>query len=130
MYRATTNGIQVTVEPMYLPDQSEPQQDRYVWAYTIEIRNLGSVPVQLRTRHWIITDALGRVEEVEGAGVIGQQPLILPGEAFEYTSGCPLATPSGIMEGSYSMELPDGSRMEVEIPAFSLDSPSVRRVLN
>lgn len=130
MYRATTLGIQVTVEPMYLEEQSEPLNGRFVWAYTVEIRNLGQTPVQLRRRHWIITDALGRVEEVEGAGVIGQQPVIQPGEAFEYTSGCPLPTPSGIMEGSYRMELPDGRFIAVEIPAFSLDAPSMRRILN
>ena len=130
MYRATTLGIQVTVEPMYLEEQSEPLNGRFVWAYTVEIRNLGQIAVQLRRRHWIITDALGRVEEVEGAGVIGQQPVIQPGEAFEYTSGCPLPTPSGIMEGSYRMELPDGHFIAVEIPAFSLDAPSMRRILN
>lgn len=130
MYRATTLGIQVTVEPMYLEEQSEPLNGRFVWAYTVEIRNLSQIPVQLRRRHWIITDALGRVEEVEGAGVIGQQPVIQPGEAFEYTSGCPLPTPSGIMEGSYRMELPDGRFVSVEIPAFSLDAPSMRRILN
>ncbi|MFN4009472.1 Co2+/Mg2+ efflux protein ApaG [Pannonibacter sp.] len=130
MYRATTQGIQITVEPMYLEEQSEPKNGRFVWAYTIEIRNLSATPVQLRRRHWIITDAMGRVEEVEGAGVIGEQPVILPGEAFEYTSGCPLPTPSGIMEGSYSMELPDGRMFSAEIPAFSLDTPSMRRILN
>jgi ApaG protein len=123
MYEATTNTIRVTVEPVYLDDQSEPSEDHYVWAYHIRIENLGAETVRLRNRHWRITDAHGRVHEVRGAGVVGEQPVLKPGEAFEYTSGTPLGTPSGIMVGDYAMETETGERFTVAIPAFSLDSP-------
>lgn len=130
MYKAITRDIQVTVLPTYLAEQSDPSQNRYVWSYTIEIANLGDRTVQLMSRHWIITDADGRREEVRGPGVVGEQPILRPGEAFRYTSGCPLTTPSGIMVGSYRMVDEDGRAFDVEIPAFSLDSPFNRKVLN
>lgn len=130
MYRAITQGIEVSVEPYYLDDKSKPEESEYIWAYMVEIHNAGDVPVQLKTRYWKITDALGRVEEVRGPGVVGEQPVIEPGETYEYSSGCPLQTTSGIMEGSYSMERPDGSTFDVAIPAFSLDLPDAVRSLN
>jgi ApaG protein len=123
MYSETTNSIQVTVKPVYLEDQSAPREHRYVWAYHVRIENKGHVQVQLRRRVWRITDSLGRTQEVRGDGVVGEQPMLQPGESFEYTSGTPLSTPSGIMVGSYVMELEGGREMEVAIPAFSLDSP-------
>lgn len=130
MYTAVTQDIQVTVLPEFMPDRSEPDKSRYFWAYTVEIANLGHRVVQLIARHWIITDAEGRVEEVRGLGVVGEQPVLQPGESFRYTSGCPLATPSGIMAGSFQMSDESKTDFEVEIPAFSLDSPTDRRVLN
>ena len=107
--------------PFYLDDQSEPDEGHYVWAYHVEIVNNGNEQVQLRTRYWRITDALGRVQEVRGPGVVGEQPVLDPGDAFEYTSGTPLPTASGIMAGIYQMELATGEQFDVEIPAFSLD---------
>ena len=130
MYTATTRLIHVTVEPTYLDDQSVPIDDHYVWAYRVTIRNDGIDTVQLLNRHWRITDSLGRLQEVRGAGVVGEQPVLKPGEAFEYTSGTPLPTPSGIMVGSYEMTNATGERFEVEIPAFSLDSPHQARRVN
>lgn len=123
MYRATTRNIQVTVEPDFLDEQSEPAEHHYVWAYTIEIENQSPITVQLRHRHWIITDAHGREQEVRGAGVVGEQPILEPGESFQYTSGAPLKTPSGFMRGHYQMQTEAGEVFDVEIPAFSLDSP-------
>lgn len=123
MYSQTTRGIVVTVRPDYLDDQSSPSENHYVWAYHVRIENQGADTVQLKSRHWKITDALGRRQEVQGAGVVGEQPVLGPGESFEYTSGTPLSTPSGIMVGTYQMQGPDGSVFDVSIPAFSLDSP-------
>ena len=123
MYSETTRDIRVTVKPVFLEDQSSPTDNRYVWAYFVKIENKGAEPVQLRTRYWQITDGIGRVQEVRGAGVVGEQPVIAPGEAYEYNSGTPLATPSGIMRGSYQMETGAGERFDVRVPAFSLDSP-------
>ena len=130
MYTAVTRDIQITVMPQYLADRSEPDEGRHLWAYTIEIANLGRGTVQLVARHWVITDAAGKVETVSGVGVVGEQPVLNPGGTFRYTSGCPLSTPSGVMEGHYRMVDEDGNAFEVEIPAFSLDSPQVKRVLN
>lgn len=130
MYTAVTRDIQVTVLPEFMPDRSEPKSGRFFWAYTIEIANLGRLRVQLVARYWRITDGTGRVEEVQGLGVVGEQPVLNPGEIFRYTSGCPLATPSGIMTGHYRMVDDTGDTVEVEIPAFSLDSPYGKRVLN
>jgi ApaG protein len=127
MYEAVTSGIRVRVKPEYLEDQSSPEDDQYFWAYTIEIANEGKETVQLKSRHWVITDANGRVEEVRGPGVVGKQPTLESGESFTYTSGCPLTTPSGIMAGSYQMEIDGGDLIEVQIPAFFLDSPFVVR---
>lgn len=123
MYSETTRGIRVTVRPDYLEDQSSPAENHYVWAYHVRIENNGATTVQLKSRHWKITDALGRLQEVQGAGVVGEQPVLSPGESFEYTSGTPLSTPSGIMVGTYQMQGPDGQTFDVGIPAFSLDSP-------
>lgn len=130
MYEAVTRGIRVRVQPQYLEEESAPVDGRYVWAYTIDIINEGTETVQLRSRHWRITDAAGHTEEVRGPGVVGETPVLGPGESFRYTSGCPLTTPSGIMVGSYQMTTEDGGRIEVAIPAFSLDSPHARRSLN
>ena len=123
MYKQTTREIEVRVIPLYLEDQSEPDEDHYVWAYQVAIENTGGETVRLRGRYWHITDANGRVQEVRGAGVVGEQPVLGPNETFEYTSGTPLATPSGIMVGSYRMETEQGEAFDVAIPAFSLDSP-------
>ena len=123
MYDETTKSIRVTVEPVYLADQSSPSDNHYVWAYQVRIENKGDDTVQLLHRYWRITDAQGRVQEVRGAGVVGEQPTLKPGESFEYASGTPLPTPSGIMVGSYEMETAQGSRFDVAVPAFSLDSP-------
>lgn len=123
MYTKTTRAIRVTVVPAYLEEQSSPAESHFVWAYQVRIENLGEETVQLRTRYWNITDGMGRTQEVRGPGVVGEQPVLRPGDSFEYTSGTPLSTPSGIMVGSYQMETADGERFDVEIPAFSLDSP-------
>lgn len=130
MYKATTRQIQVTVEPFFLEEKSSPEDQRYVWAYHVQIENQGPEAVTLKSRYWRITDSMGQVQEVRGEGVVGEQPVIHPGEAYEYTSGAPLSTPSGIMSGSYQMTTPDGVYFEVEIPAFSLDSPHDRRSLH
>ena len=119
----------VVVQPQYLQEQSSPAQGLFSFAYTITISNTGDVPAQLISRHWIITNELGEIEEVKGLGVVGQQPLLRPGESFEYTSGCRLRTASGTMEGSYFCVAEDGERFEVEIPAFVLDD-GTRRVLH
>lgn len=130
MYCAVTKKIEVVVEPQYLEEHSDPDEGRWVWAYTVEVRNGSGEEVRLRSRHWRITDAHGQVEEVRGPGVVGEQPTIAPGRAFRYTSGCPLGTSSGIMAGAYQMERPNGERFEVAIPAFSLDVPGAIRALN
>lgn len=125
MYHATTHDIRVTVEPEFLEERSSPEEHHYVWAYSIRIENLGEQTVQLRNRHWRITSSAGHTEEVRGAGVVGRQPILRPGDVFEYSSGAPLSTPSGIMVGSYEMTTDDGQIFEVAVPAFSLDSPHV-----
>jgi ApaG protein len=121
--------LRVEVRPEYLPDQSAPEEGVYSFAYTITIINAGEVPAQLISRHWHITDAQGQVEEVKGLGVVGHQPLLRPGESFQYTSGCRLRTPSGTMHGSYFAVAEDGERFETEIPMFVLDD-GTRRVLH
>jgi len=123
MYEKTTKEISITVRPFYLDEQSSPDEEHYVWAYRVRIENCGDQTVRLINRHWRITDKLGRMQEHKGPGVVGEQPILKPGETYEYTSGTPLPTPSGIMIGSYEMESEAGKRFEVEIPAFSLDSP-------
>lgn len=130
MYRATTKGVQVTVTPRFSAERSDPDRNQFFWAYTIEIVNLGAETVQLKTRHWLITDALGRVQEVKGAGVVGEQPILEPGAHFEYTSGVPLPTATGIMEGSYQFETQSGASFDAEVPAFSLDLPGAVHTLN
>ena len=130
-YEETTRSLSVRVRPSYLPSQSDPENRRWAWAYQIEIENLGRETVQLISRHWIITDAWGRIEEVQGPGVVGEQPVIKPGETYAYASGCPLTTPSGTMVGTYSMIALDSREpFEIAIPAFSLDVPGGGRVVN
>ena len=130
MYRAETHDIEVTVEPFYLEEQSEPEESRYVWGYRIVIANKSNETVQLRHRFWRITDAVGQINEVSGPGVVGEQPVLEPGQSFEYSSGCPLDTSSGMMVGRYRMERDSGESFMVDIPAFSLDVPGVARTLN
>ena len=126
-YESVTRGIRVNVIPRFLEDQSDPEEPRYVWAYTVRISNESETAVHLRTRYWRITDSRGQTDIVAGDGVVGEQPLIRPGEGFEYTSGAPLATPSGLMVGAYGMEGDNGEVFDVDIPAFSLDSPHEMR---
>jgi len=130
MYQAVTRGISVTVTPRYMPEESSPEQGRYFFAYTVEIINGSLDRVQLRSRHWRITDEHGNVQEVRGTGVVGEEPVLGPGESFSYTSGCPLPTPSGTMQGTYLMETAGGETFDAEIPAFSLDIPRTKRVLH
>jgi ApaG protein len=130
MYRAVTRQIEVTVEPNFQPGRSATDKDQHFWSYTIVITNAGHETVQLRTRHWIITDATGRKQVVRGEGVIGKQPVLAPGERFEYTSGVELATASGFMTGRYQMVSESGEQFEIDVPTFSLDSPDSKRVLN
>ena len=130
MFSAVSHDIVVSVEPRYLVEESEPDEHRYVWSYRVVIANHGRRAVQLMTRAWEITDANGVRRQVTGPGVVGQQPIIEPGEAFEYSSGCPLSTPSGIMAGSYRMVDDRGTALDVTIPAFSLDVPQAVRTLN
>jgi ApaG protein len=130
MYESVTRNIHVVVRPKYLQSQSRPDDDHFVWAYTITIANKGIEIVTLRTRHWKITDDRGKLQEVMGEGVVGKQPTLAPGESFEYTSGVPLSTPSGFMVGTYQMETTGGERFDVDIPAFSLDSPQSHRPIN
>lgn len=122
MYTAITRNIKVTVKPIYLEGQSTPEERHYVWAYQVRIANEGEETVQLINRYWNITDGLGRTQEVRGPGVVGEQPVLRPGQSFEYTSGTPLPTPSGIMLGRYEMVTEAGERFEIDIPAFSLDA--------
>lgn len=129
VYSAETNGLIVRVVVTYVPQQSDPPK-RWVWAYMVELENTGPVPVQLLSRKWIITDGQGRIEKVEGPGVVGEQPVIEPGETYQYTSGCPLTTPSGAMVGTYRMQVEGGDFFDAAIPAFSLDLPEARRVVN
>ena len=129
-YNSITKDIGVSVEPFYLDDESEPEESHFVWGYQVQIENHSRETVKLERRHWIITDGNGQTHEVEGEGVVGEQPVLEPGQAFEYTSGAPLSTSSGFMAGSYKMKLDDGTFFDVEIPAFSLDVPSDRRQLH
>lgn len=130
MYEAVTRAIRVRVTPVFDEQRSNPDNADYFWAYTINIINEGGEAVQLKARHWRIVDALGHAENIRGPGVVGQTPTIAPGDSFSYTSGCPLKTPSGIMSGSYEMVNATGTRFQIEIPAFSLDSPHAARSVN
>lgn len=129
-YEAESHGFVVRVRPSYLPEHSDPDEHRFVWAYAVQIENHSRGAAQLVSRQWIITDGVGRVEEVKGLGVVGEQPTIQPGDSYSYSSGCPLSTPSGLMVGSYEMVSDAGERFEIAIPAFSLDLPESRRVVN
>ncbi len=130
MFQATTAGITVTVTPAYLEDQSDPNAGRWSFAYRIEIANGSEETVQLRSRYWHIMDGLGRVQEVRGAGVVGEEPMLGPGDSFTYGSGCPLPTATGFMRGHYNFERSDGTFFQVAIPPFPLDMPGADRVLN
>jgi ApaG protein len=130
MYEALTENIRVVVNPQFLEGQSKPDDGKYVWAYTITVENQGVETITLLTRHWIITDGFGRRQDVRGDGVVGEQPRLGPGESFQYTSGCPLNTPSGMMVGSYGMITSTGRALDVAIPAFSLDSPHDQHSVN
>ena len=123
-HSATTHGVTVRVSVTYLPEQSEPARGRWFWAYHIRLENDGERPVQLLTRHWIITDGRGARHSVQGEGVVGEQPLLEPGASFDYVSGCPLATPNGAMQGSYRMVGEDGRTFDVDIPRFPLHAPA------
>ena len=123
MYEEITKKIRITVNPEFLEEHSDPDEKRFIWAYHVKIENQGIDTVQLLSRSWKITDALGRVQEVNGSGVVGEQPVLKPGTSFEYTSGTPLKTPSGFMMGFYKMEKENGDSFNASIPAFSLDSP-------
>jgi len=129
-YSQTTRSLTVTVEPTFLEEQSSPTENQFVWAYRVRIENNGDQTVQLLRRHWRITDALGTIHEVKGPGVVGEQPILRPGDSYEYTSGTPLTTPSGIMCGTYQMENDEGEHFDIVIPAFSLDSPHQPRRIN
>jgi ApaG protein len=130
MYRTVTRNIEVTVSPRFLSERSSPDNGYFFWAYSIEITNQGQETVQLKTRHWRITDANGKLQEVKGAGVVGEQPVLKPGESFEYTSGVPLPTPSGFMVGTYGMVTESGEQFDIDIPAFSLDCSYAARTIN
>ena len=130
MFEATTKAINVRVSPEFLDEQSDPEDHHFFWAYYVEIENQSQEPVRLRARHWLITDGHGATQEVVGEGVVGEQPLIRPGETITYTSGAPLGTPSGFMHGQYKMEREDGDDFLVDIPAFSLDSPYDEHLVN
>ena len=130
MYEETTRSIRITVKPFFLDEQSSPENDHYVFAYQVRIENQGAETVQLRNRYWKITDGFGHQQEVRGEGVVGEQPVINPGHSYEYTSGTPLGTSSGIMVGTYEMVTSDGESFDAAVPAFSLDSPYTPKQLN
>ena len=130
MYSKTTNGIKVTVTPYFLDDQSSPQDDHFVWAYQVNIKNLGNTTMRLSQRNWVIIDANGKILNVQGDGVVGEFPTLQPGESFEYTSGTPLKTNNGIMQGFYLMSKDDGEQLKIDIPTFSLDSPYNKKNLH
>lgn len=129
-YETTTKDIRVTVQPIFLEDESEPNKNHFVWAYIVNVTNESDKTVQLINRHWNIIDEKGQIQDVKGPGVVGEQPFISPGDCFEYTSGTPLKTPSGFMTGDYEMESEDGELFLVTIPTFSLDSPHQKRTVN
>ena len=130
MYKAVTRGIRVAVLPRFVEEESSPDDGRYFFAYTVEITNMSTDRVQLQSRHWKIVDGHGNLQEVRGPGVVGKQPVLGPGETFSYTSGCPLTTPNGTMEGTYTMVTGKGETFHADIPAFSLDSPFTKRVMH
>jgi len=130
MFKATTRGITVNVLPVYIDERSNPQSSHYFWAYRVSIENQSGETVQLLSRYWQITDANGAIEEVQGDGVVGEQPVLGDGETYNYTSGCPLKTPSGIMMGKYTMVDNSGNTFEIDIPAFALDLPNISPSIN
>ena len=130
MYSKTTNGVTVTVKPYFLDDQSSPQENHYVWAYQVNIHNSSNNTMQLNHRNWLIIDANGKIINVQGEGVVGEFPTLEPGESFEYTSGTPLKTTNGIMQGFYLMSQNNGDQLKIDIPAFSLDSPYNKKKLH
>lgn len=130
MYESRTRDVIVRVEPEFLTEQSSPEDNRYIWAYTVEIENKGEEDLQVVKRYWRIADSTGQVQDVHGEGVVGEMPIVKPGEIFRYTSGAPLSAPSGIMLGSYGMKAHDGECYDVTIPTFALDSPFDPRSLN
>ena len=130
MYSKTTKGVTVTVTPYFLDDQSSPQESHFVWAYQVNIKNSGNSSIKLNNRNWLIIDANGKVINVQGEGVVGEFPTIEPGESFEYTSGTPLKTNSGIMQGFYLVSQDNGEKLKIDIPAFSLDSPYNKKNIN
>ena len=130
MYSKKTRKINITVNPYFLDDQSEPDEQHFVWAYQVTIDNQGNEKVQLKNRYWKIIDSNGSEQEVKGEGVVGEQPILNPGEKFEYTSGTPLTTSSGFMEGTYEMQNDNGNTFDVQIPQFSLDTPFENNELN
>ena len=130
MYSKTTSGVTVTVTPYFLDDQSSPHEDHYVWAYQVNIKNSSNSTVKLNHRNWIIIDANGKIINVQGEGVVGEFPILQPGESFEYTSGPPLKTNNGIMQGFYLMSQDNGSQIKIDIPTFSLDSPYNKKNLH
>lgn len=130
IYERKTRDVVVRVEPDFLDEQSSPREDRYIWAYTVEIENQSDAPVQVVERCWNIADSRGQVQEVRGTGVVGEKPILQPGEVFRYTSGAPLSAPSGMMHGTYRVECEGGERYDVDIPVFLLDSPHEPRIMN
>ena len=130
VYERITRGIRVAVKPAFLDDQSDPEEGRFLWSYAVTIENTGTETVQLLSRYWHITDAAGRIQEVRGPGVVGAQPILEPGQTFQYTSGCPLPTASGAMSGHYDMRGVSGDGFAVEIPLFLLESPHERRQIH
>lgn len=130
LYTRTTRDIEISVLPEFLPERSDAAEGHYFWAYTVEIANQSRTAIQVTDRYWKITDGLGRLEEVRGPGIVGERPVLQPGDVFRYTSGCPLSTPSGFMTGTYRVVVDGGEAFEAEIPLFSLDSPYLSRVLN
>jgi ApaG protein len=130
MYSKTTNGVTVTVIPYFLDDQSSPQEGHYVWAYQVNIKNSSLNTIKLNHRNWIIIDANGKVINIQGEGVVGEFPILEPGESFEYTSGTPLKTTNGFMQGFYLMSHDNGEQIKIDIPTFSLDSPYGKKNLN
>ena len=130
MYSKTTNGVTVTDTPYFLEDQSSPQESHFVWAYQVNIKNSGNSSIKLNHRNWLIIDANGKVINVQGEGVVGEFPTIEPGESFEYTSGTPLKTSNGIMQGFYLVSQDNGEKLKIDIPAFSLDSPYNKKNVN
>ena len=130
MYSKTTKGVTVTVKPYFLEDQSSPHEDHYVWAYQVNIKNLSTNTMKLNHRNWLIIDANGKIINVQGEGVVGEFPILQPGESFEYTSGTPLKTTNGIMQGFYLMSQDNGDQLKIDIPTFSLDSPYSKKNLH